>query len=82
MDLRADEKVWELCAFSTKQWQERVEEQCAGATAHRLSSPAPGCFFLTVSYKYSVLHDACWFQVVWDALEHLSSLSSCGFPTL
>lgn len=50
--------------------------------AHRLSSWVPGCFFLTVSYKYSVLHDACWFQVVWDALEHLGSLSLCGFPTL
>lgn len=22
------------------------------------------------------------FQVIWDALDHLSSLSSCGFPTL
>lgn len=54
----------------------------AGATEHRLSSSAPGCFFLTVSYKHSVLHAACWFQVVWDALDHLSSLSSCGFPTL
>lgn len=28
MDLRADEKLQELCAFSTKQWQENILEQC------------------------------------------------------
>lgn len=39
-------------------------------------------FSLTVSYKYPVLRDACWFQVVWNALDHLSSLSSCGFSIL
>lgn len=50
-----------------------------GAQAFSLGSRL---FSLTVSYKSSGLHDACWFQAVWDALEHLSSLSSCGFPTL
>lgn len=48
----------------------------------RLSSRAPDCFLLTVPYTCPVSHDACWFQVIWDALAHLSSLSSCGFCTL
>jgi hypothetical protein len=35
-----------------------------------------------VSHKYPALHYACWFQMVWDTLDHLGSLSSCGFSIL